>query len=126
MQGSNYTDALKAAGLRTPSQLLKVWEVNPMGGGPISRDRLWFYLSYRESYAENTIPNMWFNRNGGDPTKWTVDFDLQPAGLQRQPYEEPHRARDLAGLAAKQDQLSGFGAVQLRQPDGRRVLDADA
>jgi hypothetical protein len=76
MQGSNYTDALKAAGLRSPSQLLKVWEVNPMGGGPISRDRLWFYASYRESYAENTIPNMWFNRNGGDPTKWTVDFDL--------------------------------------------------
>jgi hypothetical protein len=76
MQGSNYTDALKNAGLRTPSQLLKVWEVNPMGGGPISRDRLWFYLTYRENYAENTIPNMWFNRNGGDPTKWLVDFDL--------------------------------------------------
>ena len=76
MQGSNYTQALKDAGLRTPSKLLKVWEVNPMGGGPILRDRLWFYLAYRETYAENTIPGMWFNKNGGDPTKWTVDFDL--------------------------------------------------
>jgi len=76
MQGDNYTQALKDAGLRTPSQLLKVWEVNPMAGGPVSRDRLWFYVTYRENYAENTIPNMWFNRNGGDPTKWTVDFDL--------------------------------------------------
>src|SRR5437867_11184231 len=34
------------------------------------------YLTYRESYSENTIPGMWFNRNGGDPTKWVVDFDL--------------------------------------------------
>ena len=43
MQGSNYTDALKAAGLRSPQELNKVWEVNPMAGGPIIRDKLWFY-----------------------------------------------------------------------------------
>ena len=76
MQGSNYTDALKAAGLRSPQELIKVWEVNPMGGGPIKRDRLWFYATYREVYAENTIPGMFVNRNAGDPTKWLVDFDL--------------------------------------------------
>src|SRR5436190_853819 len=76
MQSSNYTQALKDAGLRSPAELLKVWEFNPMAGGPIVRDRLWFYLTYRESYAENTIPGMWFNKNAGDPTKWTVDFDL--------------------------------------------------
>src|SRR5438445_2572988 len=35
MQSSNYTQALKDAGLRSPSELLKVWEVNPMGGGRI-------------------------------------------------------------------------------------------
>src|SRR4029079_19022371 len=75
LQSSNYTQALKDAGLRSPSELIKGWEFNPMGGGRIVRDRLWFYLSYRESYAENTIPGMFFNRNAGDPTKWLVDFD---------------------------------------------------
>jgi hypothetical protein len=75
LQSSNYTDALKAAGLRSPAELIKVWEINPMGGGRIVRDRLWFYLSYRESYAENTVPGMFFNKNGGDPTKWLVDLD---------------------------------------------------
>ena len=76
MQGSNYTQALKDAGLRSPAQLLKVYDINPMGGGRILRDKLWFYLTYHESYGENTIPGMWFNKNGGDPTKWLVDFDL--------------------------------------------------
>ncbi|MGH2399711.1 MAG: carboxypeptidase-like regulatory domain-containing protein, partial [bacterium] len=76
MQGSNYTQRLKDAGLRSPSELIKVREINPMGGGPILRDRLWFYLTYREIYSENTVPGMWFNKNAGDPTKWTVDFDL--------------------------------------------------
>jgi len=75
MQGSNYTQELKDAGLRSPQELRKVLEFNPMGGGRIVRDKLWFYLTYREVVAENTVPGMFFNRNAGDPTKWLVDFD---------------------------------------------------
>jgi len=56
MQGSNYTQKLKDLGLRSPQELIKVWEINPMGGGPILRNRLWFYLTYREVYSENTVP----------------------------------------------------------------------
>jgi hypothetical protein len=81
MQGSNYTDALRAAGLRSPQELIKVWEINPMGGGPIKRDKLWFYATYREVYASNTIPGMFVNRNAGDPTKWLVDFDTAQPGF---------------------------------------------
>jgi hypothetical protein len=74
-QGSNYTQALKDAGLRSPQKLLKVFEFNPMGGGRIVRDKLWFYATYRSLSAENTVPGMFANRNAGDPTKWVVDFD---------------------------------------------------
>ena len=49
MQGSNYTQALKDQGLKTPSKLLKVYDINPMGGGRIIRDKLWFYLTYRQT-----------------------------------------------------------------------------
>ena len=82
MQGSNYTQGLKDRGLRSPEELIKVREINPMGGGPLLRDRLWFYLTYREVYSENTVPGMWFNKNAGDPTKWTVDFDLNRPAFQ--------------------------------------------
>jgi hypothetical protein len=75
MQGSNYTQELRDAGLRSPAELKKVFEFNPMGGGRIIRDKLWFYATYRELTAENTITGMFFNRNAGDPTKWLVDFD---------------------------------------------------
>src|ERR1051325_844737 len=75
MQGSNYTQALRDRGLRSPAALRKVYDFNPMGGGRIIRDKLWFYLTYREVVAENTIPGMFFNKNAGDPTKWLVDFD---------------------------------------------------
>ena len=75
MQGSNYTQELKDAGLRSPQELRHVVEFNPMGGGRIVRDKLWFYMTYRSLGAENTVPGMFANRNAGDPTKWVVDFD---------------------------------------------------
>src|SRR4030095_1670120 len=61
MQGSNYTQALKDQGLTAPSELMKVFDVNPMGGGRIFRDKLWFYLTYREWGADNTVPGMFIN-----------------------------------------------------------------
>src|SRR6202008_2816049 len=71
----NYTQALKDAGLRTPQDLLKVYDVNPMGGGRIFRDRLWFYTTYRQTGSEQTVPGMWWNKNAGNPNAWTIDFD---------------------------------------------------
>src|SRR5262249_31780479 len=41
MQTSNYTDALRAAGLLAPNKLEKIWDVNASFGGAIRKDRLW-------------------------------------------------------------------------------------
>jgi len=75
LQGSNYTQALKDAGLRAPAELIKVYDVNPMMGGRILRDKLWFYATYRQTGSERTVPGMWWNKNAGNPNAWTVDFD---------------------------------------------------
>ena len=76
MQGSNYTQALKDQGLRAPSEILKVYDFNPMGGGPIFKDRLWFYLTERIWGADNTVPGLYVNKNAGNPNAWTYDPDL--------------------------------------------------
>src|SRR4029079_9733534 len=47
-----------------------------MGGGRIMQNKLWFYLTYREWGAWNTVPNMWFNKNAGNPNAWAIDFVL--------------------------------------------------
>ena len=74
-QGSNYTQSLKDQGLRAPSELNSMYEFNPMGGGRIIRDRLWFYTSYRQIATNNSTPGMFVNRNAGNPNSWSVDFD---------------------------------------------------
>ena len=75
MQGDNYTQALQDRGLKSPAKLINVYDVNPMGGGRIVRDKLWFYLTYRQTGGERTVPGMWYNLNATNPNAWVVNFD---------------------------------------------------
>jgi hypothetical protein len=75
MQGDNYTQALQDRGLKSPAKLLTVYDVNPMGGGRIIPDKLWFYLTYRQTGGSRTVPGMWYNLNATNPNAWTVNFD---------------------------------------------------
>ena len=47
MVGSNYTPELEAAGLGTPGRLLQLWDYTVGIGGPIKKDRLWYFLNLR-------------------------------------------------------------------------------
>lgn len=42
LQATNYTDALKSAGLTSPDRLIKTYDVNPGLGGPLVNDKVWF------------------------------------------------------------------------------------
>jgi carboxypeptidase family protein len=76
MQSSNYTDALKNAGLLAPNQLQKIWDVNASMGGPIWKDKLWYYVGGRSQGNRKLVEGMYYNKNAGDPAKWTYDPDL--------------------------------------------------
>ena len=76
MQASNYTQDLKNAGLTTPANLLHLWQVEESSGGPIVKDRLWYYTTINHQGISQTIPNMYFNLNAGNPTKWLYAPDL--------------------------------------------------
>ena len=76
MQGSNYTQELKDQGLTAPNEIVKLYDINPMGGGRIVRDRLWFYTTFRALRADNTVPGMFANRNRGNVNAWTYEPDL--------------------------------------------------
>jgi len=82
MIGSNFTQELKDRGLTTPGAIRKVWDFNLGIGGPIAKDRVWYYLNLREEGSERTVPGMFANANAGDPSKWTYVADTsRPAVL---------------------------------------------
>jgi hypothetical protein len=69
MQGTNYTDALKAAGLPTPTKLDSTWDLNESVGGPIKKDRAWFWFSTRFNRA-NAYAGIFANQNAYNPNAW--------------------------------------------------------
>ena len=75
MVDSNYTPELEAAGLGAPGRLLKLWDFTGGLGGPLKKDRLWFFLNLRNQGSHSTVSGMFANRNAGDPTKWTYEAD---------------------------------------------------
>jgi hypothetical protein len=75
MVGSNYSEELRSAGLSTPGQLLKQWDFTGGVGGPIIRDRIWYYATARDVGQHRSIPGIFPNRNAGDPTKWEYEPD---------------------------------------------------
>lgn len=74
-QGSNIDDDLRAAGITNPNALISNWDVSTSIGGPIKRDRLWFFGTYRDFGTHQVIPGGFWNKNTGDPTKWTYEKD---------------------------------------------------
>ena len=63
MQGDNVDDELRARGITTPARLGRQYDVNYSAGGPILRDRLWFFASGRNWAYNNYVANA-FNPDG--------------------------------------------------------------
>jgi hypothetical protein len=60
----NFTGSdVQARGLRVPPRIKGNGDFNPGVGGPIARDRLWYFVSARNLYADNYVPGMFFNAN---------------------------------------------------------------
>jgi len=51
-QSDNINDDLRAIGATTPTSTEHMYDLNPSFGGPIVRDKLWFYASTRLNRAE--------------------------------------------------------------------------
>ena len=56
------------------------WEVNPAFGGPLLRDRLWFFASGRSSAVNNYIANSVANANAGDRNSFAFAPDTSFRG----------------------------------------------
>ena len=84
MQSSNYTPELQARGAIQPTPLTRVYDVNLAMGGPIVRDRLWYYMSGRVQGSRQNILNTFYNQNAGNANAWSYVPDLsRPAFYDR-------------------------------------------
>jgi hypothetical protein len=80
-QGNNLSAELEARGLPDPNEMKRAYDINPSVGGPLLRDRVWFYTSARWQENQNFIAGLYYNKNEGDPTKWLYEEDRSRRGF---------------------------------------------
>ena len=73
LMSNNLSAELQARGAVTPAVLVKLWDLNPAVGGPLKRDKVWFYGSYRYSGSANQSPGAFFD---ADPADFVFTPDL--------------------------------------------------
>jgi hypothetical protein len=77
---SNLSDELEARGLKQSASLKKHYDLAGAFGGPIMRDRLWFFASTRRGTTHLYQQGNYYNKLQ-DTTPWLYEPDL-PSGIQ--------------------------------------------
>ncbi len=70
-QSSNIDEHLQSLGFGEQPALIKNWDASFAMGGPIVRDRVWFFGSSRSVGTLQEQQNLYANKNAGDPNAWT-------------------------------------------------------
>jgi len=70
LQSDNYDDFLRSK-LSAPSQILSLYDVDFALGGPIKKDKLWFFYLGRTYGNGTSVTGIYANQNAGNPNAWT-------------------------------------------------------
>ncbi len=88
-QSDNFTDELKATGLRAPNRVERIFDYNPGVGGPVVKDRMWFYATARRWGVDQTVTESFYNNdttfraNRPDISRPVVDDNVMYSGAAR-------------------------------------------
>jgi hypothetical protein len=89
-QSDNLTDELKARGLGAANNIKANWDINPGFGGPILRDKVWFFGAARYNVTSDYVAGLFWNKNTNNPNAWTYEPDTSRRvwNEQKQPDEQ--------------------------------------
>ncbi len=123
----NYTGTdVQQRGLTAPSKIKKNGEFNPGVGGPLKRDKLWFFLSAKYVLADNLVAGMFFNENANKPNEWRYVRSTRQAILHQDQQIAQMRftyqlnQKNKFGVTFDQEAYCGcpFGTTATVSPDG--------
>jgi hypothetical protein len=80
--GNNLNDELRAAGLTQAPSIIRAYDTSVSYGGPIRRNRLWFFGSYRKLETATPVQGVVANKNAFDASRW--DWVADPSITARQ------------------------------------------
>ncbi len=117
LQSTNLTNSLSARGLTATPSVRKVYDVSGSLGGPLKKDKLWFFTGHRKWAASTYVPGNFYNRAQGtclgtDPV-WCVEpYTPDPSRpAYRTDYYRDNSLR-LTWQAAAKDKVAASYSIQ--------------
>lgn len=107
LEGDNLTDALRARGLTAVNKILEIYDATVTMGGPIKKDKVWFFTAQREWGNRHLMAGFYWNKTQGTPF-YTPDLS-RPA--DRYQWYESHLGR-VTWQASQKDKLNFFADRQ--------------
>ena len=124
---NNYTGTdVQQRGLTAPSTIKGNGEFNPGVGGPLKRDKVWFFLSGKYVYADNYVAGMFFNANANKPNEFRYVRSTDQAILHQDQqifqmrYTYQMNQKNKFGVTFDQEAYCGCpnGVTATTSPDG--------
>lgn len=81
LQGTNVDDALREQGVTTADSIERIYDTSFAFGGPLQKDKLWFWSAYRFWGYEQIRTNTFYE---GNPNDFVFDPDRNKPGTETQ------------------------------------------
>ena len=112
MQGNNVDDALRAQGVDTADSILKIYDASASLGGPIVKDRLWFFTAHRYWGYEQIRTNTFYEKDQSTFV-FTPDFTRPGTETQRNVNDDFR----LTWQMTPKNKLSGYFSIAPRKTE---------
>jgi hypothetical protein len=92
-RGDNIDDDLRSIGITRGPGIISAYDTSASLGGPIKRDRIWFFGSFRKYSTASGITGIGGNAYALDPARWDYlrDDSLEPAASKAATTGRPPR-----------------------------------
>jgi hypothetical protein len=127
LQSNNLTDELRVRGLNTTIEVLHLYDLNAAIGGPIRRDKVWFFAASRTAGTQQQVPGVYFNATLGQPL-YTPDLG-RPSYRRERMWSQAERvtwqvsARNKVNLFADTQGLFVHGRGEFSAPEAANAYD---
>src|SRR6266516_913570 len=110
MQGNNVDDAMRLQGITTADSILKIYDASGAFGGPLKRDRVWFWTAHRYWGYEQIRTNTFYE---SDQSTFVFTPDVSRPGTETQrSLSDDIR---LTWQMSSKNKLSGYMSISPRE-----------
>ncbi|HEX7777899.1 MAG TPA: hypothetical protein VF424_01605, partial [Vicinamibacterales bacterium] len=110
LQGDNLTPALEAQGVLAATPLSDVYDLSGTLGGPIRKNRAWYFVNAHTGGSTRDVANVYYNLNAGDPSQWLYAPDLSRREYSDRTFE--NASARLTWQVTPRNRVTGFWDAQ--------------